>query len=175
MSAKFSQGFKIQAVEKALNRADSKSAEEVTLSIGVARSTLHRWIGEAAQQKFNGKPDVENRMSKEKRPHDWNPEEKLNKVIRCGSLDEVAIAKLCREQGIYLHHIEQWKRDFFGGSTSNVPSKNAPEMRDLKTENKTLKKAWIQLASAIGVQFQTVLDSECQSPNIFSVGHLVCP
>ena len=49
-------------------------------------------------------------MTKEKRPQDWSLEEKLNLVITCGSLDEAGINELCREKGIYPHHVRQWKQ-----------------------------------------------------------------
>ena len=46
-------------------------------------------------------------MTKEKRPQDWSAEENLNMVIACASLDEEKVSELCREQGVFPHHIKQ--------------------------------------------------------------------
>jgi len=44
MRAKFNQSFKIQAVEKALSRSEVTGLREIADSLGVAVSTLHKWI-----------------------------------------------------------------------------------------------------------------------------------
>jgi transposase len=76
---------------------------------------------------------------KEKRPQDWSPEEKLAMVIRCGGLSEEDANKLCREQGLYTHHIQQYKEEFVGGVSSSAPEKKS-EAKHLRHENKVLKK-----------------------------------
>jgi transposase-like protein len=44
MSQKFTEGFKIQAVEKALNRSPEITLVELAQTLGVSRSALQRWI-----------------------------------------------------------------------------------------------------------------------------------
>ena len=44
MSQKFTEGFKIQAVEKALNRSSEITLVEMAETLGVSRSALQRWI-----------------------------------------------------------------------------------------------------------------------------------
>ena len=44
MSQKYTEGFKIQAVEKALNRSPEISQTEMAKTLGISRSTLQRWI-----------------------------------------------------------------------------------------------------------------------------------
>ena len=138
MRARFNQSFKIQAVEKALSRSDVTTLKDVADSLGVGQSTLNRWVVQSRHHKFEPVTDneISSHMSKEKRPQDWSLEEKLNLIIACGSLDDEAISALCREQGIYPHHIKQWKQDFIGGAKANAPS----EAKNLKHENKVLKK-----------------------------------
>ena len=53
MSRNYSQAFKIQAVEKALLKADNVTIKEVADSLGVNLSSLNRWRLEAKQQKLN--------------------------------------------------------------------------------------------------------------------------
>ncbi|KKK43511.1 hypothetical protein LCGC14_3168340 [marine sediment metagenome] len=144
MRAKFTQSFKIQAVEKALSRSDMTSLKEVSDSLGVGHSTLHKWIVNSKNQEFESISDNEmsrmGSMTKEKRPQDWSPEDRLDMVIRCASLPELEIGKLCREQGIYPHHIQQWKQDFISGTGVSSPIKAPLEAKQLRHENKTLKK-----------------------------------
>lgn len=141
MSTNFSQSFKKQAVEKALNRQDNTTLKEVADSLGVGLSSLSRWTLQAKNQQldtilFN---DV-NSMKKEKRPQDWTLEERLNMIISCAVLDEKALSEHCRAQGIYPHHVAQWKLDFASTSQSNNKPASRNEVKMLKNENKALKK-----------------------------------
>ena len=102
MRAKFSQSFKVQAVEKALSRSNVTSLKEISDSLGVGQSTLQKWIVKARNQEFEtvsneGISSVGGRV-KERRPQDWSSEEKLDMIIRCAVLseDEVADNELAR-------------------------------------------------------------------------------
>jgi len=79
-------------------------------------------------------------MKKEKRPQDWTLEERLNMIISCGALDKKALSEHCREQGIYPHHVAQWKLDFASGNKSDNKPISRTEVKSLKHENKALKK-----------------------------------
>jgi transposase-like protein len=136
MSQKFTQAFKIQAVEKALSRAEGISVFEIAKSLGVGYSTLQKWIVKSKNHEL--KP-IE-AMTKEKRPQDWNQEERLNIVIECGSLSEEAINELCRAHGLYPHHINQWKDAFSNGTGMNTELKKQTETKKLRNEIKELKK-----------------------------------
>jgi transposase len=153
MRTKFTQSFKVQAVEKALNRSDGTSLKEVAENLEVGHSTLHKWVVKARNQAFEsisneGTVSVTG-MGKEKRPQDWNPKEKLAMVIQCGALGEEAANKLCREQGIYTHHIQQWKEEFVGGILSSAPVKNSSETKQLRHEIKVLNKELSRKNSAL--------------------------
>jgi len=141
MSNKFTDSFKIQAVEKALNRSKDVNVRDVSEALGVGFSTLQKWIRQSKNQEFDtSSPNEIESMTKEKRPQDWTPEERLNVVIACGSLSEEPISELCRERGIYLHHIKQWKTDFINGHTASANPHKQVETKKLKSEIKTLKK-----------------------------------
>jgi transposase-like protein len=79
-------------------------------------------------------------MAKDKRPQDWSLEDRFNMVLKCHSLDEQAVSSLCREQGIYPHHIKQWRLEFINGSAEGSTTKNTSQMKVLKSEVKTLQK-----------------------------------
>lgn len=57
-------------------------------------------------------------------------------VIACGSLDEAALNQLCRERGLYAHHVAQWKQNFISGVTANERS----DAKNLKGEVRELRK-----------------------------------
>ncbi len=136
MSQKFTQAFKIQAVEKALSRAEGVSVIEIAESLGIGYSTLQKWIVKSKNHEF----EPIQPMTKEKRPQDWNKEERLNMVIECGSLSEEEISELCRTQGLYPHHIKQWKEYFSNGTDMNAETNKQTETKKLRNEIKELKK-----------------------------------
>ena len=141
MRARFTQSFKIQAVEKVLERANDITVKDIADDLGVGHSTLGKWIALASKQKLE--PVQDNKvpgMTKEKRPHDWIPEEKLNMVIACASLDEDEISELCREKGVFPHHIKQWKQDFASGQSASKKVVSQSDIKTLRQENKALKK-----------------------------------
>jgi transposase-like protein len=140
MSSRFTQSFKKQAVEKALNRQDNTTLKEVADSLGVGLSSLTRWIHQAKNQELE--PISPNKVvsMKEKCPQDWTLEERLNMIISCGALDDEALSEHCREQGIYLHHVAQWKLDFANGNLADNKPISRNEIKILKHENKALKK-----------------------------------
>lgn len=141
MRAKFTRSFKIQAVEKVLERANGVTVKDMADVLGVGRSTLDKWVSLARKQKLEFAQDNDvARMTKEKRPQDWRAEEKLNMVITCASLDEESISKLCREQGVFPHQIKQWKQDFVNASFANTTVSTRLDNKTLRQENKTLKK-----------------------------------
>ena len=137
----FTDSFKVQAVEKALNRGQGTTLKDIAVLLGIGRSTLDKWIIKARDNEFDAaSPDEINRMTSEKRPQDWTLEERLNLVVKCGSLDEAAISECCRAQGVYPHHVKQWKLDFINGSTQQPKTASRTEIKSLKGENKALKK-----------------------------------
>jgi len=130
MSKKYSATFKERAIEKALSRSNGVSILQIANDIGVARGTLYHWLVKS------GKSASPKHLSPEKRPQDWSDAEKLEAIIKTGSLTQENLNSYCRSNGIYKHHIEQWKADM--ASTKPTPDKS--EMRALREENKKLKK-----------------------------------
>ena len=138
MGIRHTQSFKIQAVEKALSRSPQTSLQEIADSLGVGYSTLGKWISKSRKHELEGINPL--MKTKEKRPQDWSMEERLNMVITCASLDEEKMNAYCREQGVYSHHVKQWKEDFANGHSSVSKVKSQTQLKQLKKENKSLKK-----------------------------------
>jgi transposase len=141
MRARFNQSFKLQAVEKALNRSGVTTLSDIASSLGIGNSTLHKWIVKARNQEFDSVPTDEiKRMTHDKRPQDWTLEERLNMIVACASLSEEALSEYCREQGVYPHQVNQWKLDFVGGNKPKEKVVSPSQVKILKRENETLKK-----------------------------------
>ena len=138
MKRSFTKSFKLQAVEKALSRSEGISLTEIANSLNIGKSTLNGWITKARNQGVGIIED--SNVSKEKRPQDWTQEERFNLVVSCAQLTAEALNKYCREQGIYPHHVKQWKLDFINGGEQKSSTASPSEMRSVKNENKRLKK-----------------------------------
>lgn len=159
MRARYTPSFKRQAVEKALSRPDGTTLAEITDSLGIGHSTLNKWIVKSRNQQSGSNSEHDSAsiggVKKEKRPQDWSQEERLEMVIACGSLDEAAMNQLCRERGVYSHHVAQWKKDFISGVTANERSdaKNLKgEVRELKKELNRKERALAETAALLVLQ-----------------------
>lgn len=144
MRTRFTQSFKLQAVEKALNRSNDVKLSDIAETLGVGYSTLTKWITQSRNQAFevvyDGGTMRHNAEEIEKRPQDWTSEERLNMVMRCASLEENQINAECREQGIYPHHLQQWQQDFISDNMAHHKTTKPSELKSLKKENKDLKR-----------------------------------
>ncbi len=139
MRTRHSQSFKIRAVEKALNRADGMTLNEIIEELGIGRSTLSKWMRDARNNNLESTLSSHNKK-KEKRPQDWLLGDRLEIVMACASLDAEEKSEYCRKQGVYPHHVNQWKLDFASGNSSSEKVTTRQEMKDLKNENKELRK-----------------------------------
>jgi transposase-like protein len=160
MSTKFSQSFKQQAVKKALMREDGISVKTIANELSIGYSTLHKWIVQTKNHELESKVDFstnEDFMKQEKRPEDWSSQEKLSIIIKCGALDDNGVSQLCREQGIYPHHIKQWTKDIInGGATkAKTPLATSQMKRKIKLLEKELnrkEKALAETAALLVLQ-----------------------
>lgn len=78
----FTQAFKIQAVEKVLNKTDNTTVKEVADLLGISISSLNRWTLQAKNHEFEAvSTEVIHNMTQDKRPQDWTLEERFNMVL----------------------------------------------------------------------------------------------
>ena len=159
MRARYNESFKLRAVEKALSRSEGTTLAEISDSLGIGESTLHKWMVKSRNQQLGSysEPDSTSTggMSKEKRPQDWSQEERLEMVIACGALDEAAMNSLCRERGLYAHHVKQWKQDLISSFSANERSDSKSlkgEVRELKKELNRKDRALAETAALLVLQ-----------------------
>lgn len=113
MSKKFSTEFKEQAVKKVLQRKENETIKNIAKNENVGLSTLTRWL-----QESRAKLPVEKFRSK--RPSDWTKEEKWAALMASNGLQDDELQHFCRHQGIFEHHLEQWKNEFFNGANTTM-------------------------------------------------------
>ena len=123
----YSESFRQQALEKVYNR-DSRSIRSVAVDLNMSFGTLRNWM-KADQNSSQSKAGL-----RSKRPKDWSLAERLEILKEGHGLDDEALNALCREKGIFRHHLEQWQAAFVAGGVGV----NRSELRELKDTNKAL-------------------------------------
>lgn len=138
MKENYSEGFKRQAVQKAMQRAPGVTLTGLAEDLGCGYSTLQRWIRTSSQSSPGAEMESKT-MTAPKSPHALSAAEKLEHVITCAGMDEQTLSAHCRNQGIYPHQLTQWKEEFAQGlATTEITSSNAT--KQLRNENKALKR-----------------------------------
>jgi len=153
----YSEEFKLQAVKKALSRNENQSMKMIADELNIASSTLWKWIKKAKSHELT----ETNPMSNEKSPQDWTSAERFEALMATENLNDKQLSIYCRKEGIYPHHLKQWKTDFI----SNPPKNGAPgntgqlkkEIRDLTKELQRKEKALAETAALL------VLSKKCQA------------
>ena|SRR5690606_11025789 len=137
MTTKFTTEFRQNAVRKALMRSPDIKLKSMAEDLNIGYSTLQKWIRLSKLNQLNpltSSSEIAMPVTKEQRPSDWSNQDKLELLIKCGSLDNEAVSQVCREHGIYPHHLDEWKKEF------TTPKENKSDLPRLKRELKALKK-----------------------------------
>ena len=92
MTKKFTEAFKKQVVEKALNHSKDISLEDLASELGIGHSTLRKWI-----KQFSGSDII---TEQEKRPHEWSTKQRLEALQATYGLSESDVSAYCRQHGI---------------------------------------------------------------------------
>lgn len=59
---------------------------------------------------------------KEKRPKDWTAKERMQALIETGSMNVEEQTSWCRGKDLFIHNLEQWKKEaIFAMSSVSVP------------------------------------------------------
>ena len=136
---RYSEDFKEQALSKVYNRGNDQSIQDVANDLNICLQTLKTWM------KKNQLDIPRGQQSKSIRPQDWHPEERLAALQKSYGLIGENLNAWCREQGIFVHQLEQWKADFC--SQGIVPEKR--EAHALKAEIHTLERELLRKDKAL--------------------------
>jgi transposase-like protein len=139
---RYSAGFKEQALVKVYNRGNDQSIQSVANELNIHLTTLKAWMKQKEQ-------DVKPAPPKSKRPEDWSPEERLAALQQSYSLLGEDLNTWCRERGVFIHQLEQWKTDFCSHADSVGKREEARILRTLKEENQSLERELLRKDKAL--------------------------
>lgn len=140
---RYSEDFKEQALAKVYSRGNDQSIQAVADDLNICLQTLKTWM---KKTKLNSARD---RQSKSKRPQDWRPEERLAALQKSYGLSGEDLNAWCREQGVFAHHLEQWKSDFCRQSGSSENRLEARTLQSLKADNARLERELLRKDKAL--------------------------
>ena len=129
--AKYSEGFKEQAVRKMMP-PNAMSVAQVSREAGVSEQTLYNWRNRYRQEGKAVPADPSN-------PENWSGENKLAVVIETAALNEEELAEYCRRKGLYVEQIARWREATIAGAETERPL-SAAERRELQRERKKTRK-----------------------------------
>lgn len=120
---RYTEGFREQALEKVYSRG-SPTVPEVAAELNISVWTLKNWMKSSSQRLTS------NRQGQSpQRPQDWTREQRLEVLMQSHGLDEEALNALCRQKGIFRHHLQQWRQEFVGRRDGDAQVLAATEKR----------------------------------------------
>lgn len=78
------------------------SVYHLSKETGISQGSLYNWVQAFGEGRL---------VTKNRRPEDWSPEERLQAVFEAQGLDEQALGEFLRKKGLHSHHIDSWKKE----------------------------------------------------------------
>ena len=98
-------GYSLERKESVLKKMlppNSISISQLSSQEGISIGTLYSWRNEA-RSKGRLMPDSDNT------PNSWTSRDKFAAVMETAALNENDVAAYCREKGIFVEQLEQWR------------------------------------------------------------------
>lgn len=147
----YTEGFKQRMVER-MTGPHAISPHKLASEVGVAKSTLHKWLNEASKaEQIDKIQEVEGHINAD-RPQDWQAEQKFQTVIEAASLSDDELGNFLRKKGIHEAQLHEWRKLMFNGLLEGTKTrntkKNNSEAKRLKELEKDLHQKEKALAEA---------------------------
>jgi transposase-like protein len=143
MGSIYSDKFK-QAMIQKMSGPTPKSASALAEEVGIAQSTLSRWLRNYGRFSETGVG-----MSRNKRAQNWSAEEKFQAVVTYEGLSEEDRGKYLREHGLFSVDIERWREEMTEVLKKKPKTtKNDPQARRIKELESELRRKEKALAEA---------------------------
>jgi transposase-like protein len=136
---KYSEDFKEQALAKVYSRGNNQTVQDVANDLNLCLQTLKTWMKKAEWA------SPRDPQAKSKHPQDWRPEERLAALQKSYGLLGEDLNAWCREQGVFVHQLEQWKADFCLQSGTAATR----TLQSLKADNQRLERELLRKDKAL--------------------------
>jgi len=146
---KYPDRFKMNMIRQ-MTGPEPMTAGALSEKVGIAQTTLSRWLREACVAKTHPEMDAATGMAHEvnavmtspKRPQDWPPEEKFKAVLEATRLPGDELGAFLRRKGIHETHLQRWRYQMLGG-LQNRPAdkkkmKKSPEYKRIRQLEKEI-------------------------------------
>lgn len=131
MSKVYSDAFIEQALVKVHSRG-GRSLREIADDLHVNYYTIKNWIRRKSLDKLTVS------ANREKRPQDWTRGEQLIALHETHSMDDEAVQAWCRTNGLFTHHLEEWRASFC--AEPKTATTEARELRIAQADNDKLQR-----------------------------------
>jgi transposase len=121
-----------ESVLKKLLPPENQSVPDVAQAEGISLGTLYNWV---TQARDGGRAVPGSRAGNTEQ---WSAESKLAVVIETQAMNEAEKAEYCRQKGLYLEQIEQWRIACLAGMSNKEPTNDS--LKDARNEIKQLKR-----------------------------------
>lgn len=120
---KYSEGFK-EALLKKVFASGAGSIASIAQEEGVHPHTLYKWVKKVKEGSLSSKKTKATTTK-------FSSEEKLQLVFQASQLEGEALGRFLRQQGLYSHQIDLWKKEMLN-ALSDKPSTKKKDPKDLK-------------------------------------------
>jgi transposase-like protein len=124
-----------EAILKLLSPPHNLTVAEIAKQENISDKTLYNWRNNArkAGQVVPGKT---------KTAEDWSIETKLAVIVETATFSESELSRYCREKGLFVEQIANWKQDFILGYSGQKETQQQlrQQTKDDKKEINQLKK-----------------------------------
>jgi len=142
---RYSADFKEQALVKVYSRGNNQSIQSVANELNINLTTLKTWMKQS-EQDVNKPPAP----PKSKRPEDIGAQKNVLPLLQQSySLLGEDLNTWCRERGVFIHQLGQWKTDFCSQGEAGEQREEARALRALKVEKQSLERELLRKDKAL--------------------------
>ncbi|GKT12429.1 MAG: putative transposase [Thiomicrorhabdus sp.] len=108
----------------------SRSVSQLVIEEGISAQTLYNWRNELS---------LENTMPlSTNKPEQWSAEAKFAAVVETTSLSEIELSQYCREKGLLVEQLKEWRTACINGNATETQRKRV-EQKYSRTDKKRIK------------------------------------
>lgn len=103
---------------------------ELVIEEGISAQTLYNWRNELSPE--NTMPLSTNK------PENWSAEAKFAVVVETTSLSEIELSQYCREKGLLVEQVKEWRTACINGNATETQRKRV-EKKHSRADKKRIK------------------------------------